>query len=1518
MKPTQRPSATPLVSIVIPVYNKCDLTMQCLATLAQVTAHLAHEVIVVDNASTDDTPRRLAQAADPVRYVRNESNRNFAGACNQGAELARGKFLVFLNNDTVPLEGWLDALLEEVRLHPQVVAVGSRLLYENRLVQHAGVAFARESRSPFHPHRGLRADDPRVNRRRELQAVTAACVLIRPSWFKECGGFDEGYRNGYEDLELCLRLRQRGGLIVYQPRSVLFHLESQTPGRMRHDDENRSRFFERWSETLLADEDAFYFDDGYRLAAHREHRPETPRLVRFANDEERRRWSIVAQTQRAAAAGRADEVQRLLAAPETWPADAGIRRWAGILSHRAGLEDAARLHFAASLQQADDPALRVQLALQSSPTSAGTALIPAAWEGTLRAGLRALHAGDRDAARTAFNTALARGASPTLVLPSLWQALRPEGGPEAELVRRALLALPRVDPSTDAALRASTLAAPSTTFPPAAPASRPALPTASVATDAEAPPLSPTPTPAPSPTLVSILILVLNQLDHTRRCLESIGECTPEPHEIIVVDNGSTDGTAAWLDSYANDKPHVRIIRNATNQGFAAGNNQALALARGEFVLLLNNDTLVTHGWLREMLGICAQHPRTGIVGPRSNRVAGPQLVENPGYRTPADLPVFASDWTRRHAGQSRPIARVIGFCLLARKAVIDRIGGLDDRFGTGNFEDDDFCIRARLAGFEARIADGSFVHHVGSQTFQGAGINYRQAMLTNWSLFKAKWGLPADAPLEKGYRMPAQPPSQVDLRFPLPDLTLTHETSSSTQQFWLDRTLPSLEPTPPATSTATSTITSTTGASVCVDATGSSASASPTPVSPPPSQTVTTRVGLSGAEAVPPAANGAVQVAAVTPAVPRKPRAVTLPPCALAGHLGPAREHFQNRRFRETWVETLAALAVRPFHPEGFLLLAETALAVGQPSLAQQLAAHARNLTQEWKPVRKFLKNLRNGAKPNRPDWLVVPEGLLTPTRTPRLTVCLIVANEEKFIEGCLRSIRDLADQIVVVDTGSTDRTIEIARSLGAEIHHFKWCDDFSAARNAALQHATGDWILSLDADEVLPTEEHAKLKAEISKPGVLGYRLPLVNVGQESEGVSYVPRLYRNAPGLFYVSRVHEQVFSSILVRAEEWGLATALGTAQLRHFGYTKELVRERRKVERNLRLLQQAVDEIPNDCSLLMNLGLELIRSGEFAAGLRRYDEAFAALSAQPASQQTPELRESFLTQYASHLMRAKRHSDVVSVLQSPLAHLGPLTASLHFALGLAWMRTEHFAEAANAFRDCLAARGRPALSPVNPEILRAGPRHCLGNCLARLGRIDEAREVMLAALQDEPGSRAVRLDLARLHGASRQPIEALTLLTQLVADQPDDLESWRLGSELALSRPEFLEFALDWTSEAVKLAPPDALLAGQRATALLLSGDADAALPFWKSAAATGAPTALAALTLCEVLGNHPHSLASSAHEPVVSREFLGWYRRLIEVNAGALVLQLNARLASIASILPTAAQSLSSAMAEAA
>ncbi len=261
------------------------------------------------------------------------------------------------------------------------------------------------------------------------------------------------------------------------------------------------------------------------------------------------------------------------------------------------------------------------------------------------------------------------------------------------------------------------------------------------------------PVATPDHGVTSIVIVTHNQLDYTRKCLDSIRHRTDEPYELIVVDNASTDGTVEYLRALGG----VRLIANDGNRGFPAAANQGMATATGSQILLLNNDVVVTTGWLGRMLRALHADPAIGLVGPCSNCVSGPQQVEA-RYDDLADLDGFAWDWGKANAGVLLEVNRLVGFCLLIRREVVDAIGLLDEQFGVGCFEDDDYSLRANRAGYRAVIAADAFVHHFGGRTFLGSGVDVGTLMAENHRRFRAKWADGGSRSASRaGYPMPAQ-----------------------------------------------------------------------------------------------------------------------------------------------------------------------------------------------------------------------------------------------------------------------------------------------------------------------------------------------------------------------------------------------------------------------------------------------------------------------------------------------------------------------------------------------------------------------------------------------------------------------------------------------------------------------------------------------------------------------------------------------------------------------------------------
>jgi len=268
------------------------------------------------------------------------------------------------------------------------------------------------------------------------------------------------------------------------------------------------------------------------------------------------------------------------------------------------------------------------------------------------------------------------------------------------------------------------------------------------------------------PRTVSIIMPVCGQLEYTRQCLDSLFAQTPAFHELILIDNGSDDGTPGhfqrllegWEDrqeeresppawnrpdgppalSLAGDSL-LRVITNSKNIGFPAAVNQGLRTATGEYVLVLNNDTILTEGWLEGLLRCAEGAPQAGIVGPTSNAVLRTQNDPHALYEGADGLAEYAERVRPARWGQWLEVPNISGVCMLIRRAVIEEVGEFDERFGYGTFEDNDFCLRARQAGFRVLVAAEVFIHHFGGRTFDALGVDLEGLLRRNEQLFQDK-----------------------------------------------------------------------------------------------------------------------------------------------------------------------------------------------------------------------------------------------------------------------------------------------------------------------------------------------------------------------------------------------------------------------------------------------------------------------------------------------------------------------------------------------------------------------------------------------------------------------------------------------------------------------------------------------------------------------------------------------------------------------------------------------------------
>ena len=241
---------------------------------------------------------------------------------------------------------------------------------------------------------------------------------------------------------------------------------------------------------------------------------------------------------------------------------------------------------------------------------------------------------------------------------------------------------------------------------------------------------------------VSVVVLCFNNLDFTRACLDSLDLYSDYSNlEIIAVDNASIDGTQDFLRQWEAEGANRRFISNAANLGFSAGNNVGLRAATGEYLVVLNNDTYVTPGWVRGLVRHLRRNPQAGLIGPVTNNIGNEARIEI-HYSSMEEMIASAGNYTRRHPGHAFPMGVAAFFCVMLTRRAYEAVGPMDEDFGVGFFEDDDYCRRLALRGFEILCADDVFVHHHLSASFNKLRAEAKQELFEkNKKIYEAKWG---------------------------------------------------------------------------------------------------------------------------------------------------------------------------------------------------------------------------------------------------------------------------------------------------------------------------------------------------------------------------------------------------------------------------------------------------------------------------------------------------------------------------------------------------------------------------------------------------------------------------------------------------------------------------------------------------------------------------------------------------------------------------------------------------------
>jgi len=703
---------------------------------------------------------------------------------------------------------------------------------------------------------------------------------------------------------------------------------------------------------------------------------------------------------------------------------------------------------------------------------------------------------------------------------------------------------------------------------------------------------------------VSILIPTFNRQKYLKRCVESIQKHTAEDYEIVFINTGTTKGGLKWLQSICRETANCHLI-DTRGPGYADRVSQGLENSCGEYIVLLHNDVIVTGQWFDRMLDLLMTRSGIGCVGPMSNNVGGIQDIDHTEFLSDDQIDSFAHEFSLRNRHRRVTATELSGICVVSRRQTIEQIGGFDEQFATHDVMIEDLCLRSRLAGFKNTIAADVFIYHADKHKPLNPPDNSLHPMVEDRKAYHQKWNyLDPDnstgknalmlKALDKGVALNHS--GRIRKAAEILSAGILYASQNRKLAFCMAEALTGVGDYRQALEILKNRL---------------------------PSEKQDMRslelMGYChyGLERVEDAEKLAERLLSIKPAsAPAlnlkglaalwrgdKKSAIHFYQKAFASDpgYGPAYTNLGILKQESDQIPEALELLEKGF----ILSAAEGNAAANFHSVITSLQAYDRaemvfreavGLYPQHKQLHYFLidillKSEKFESAMESIKQAIVRFGLddgildaalaigpkvgpktvnLADRKRGTVSLCMITKNEETHLARCLLSADVIVDEIIVVDTGSTDRTRDIATVFGARVDEFKWTDDFSAARNVSIAKASGDWIFVLDADEVLCSLNCTDFRKLISpsdansvayefvtrnyttKMNLIGWKPNDGLYPNEEAGCGWTAsekvRLFPNHPAIRFQYPVHELVEPSL----EQKGVAVKRCHIPVHHYG------------------------------------------------------------------------------------------------------------------------------------------------------------------------------------------------------------------------------------------------------------------------------------------------------------------------------------------------------------------------------